>query len=429
MKTPSRFAPRHERSVKQPLAAASSLSHDAAGAAAGFLFQPERALFWLAEAADPDARVGIEAFGDVFVSFPDAPGIHEEDKHSVQADGHPLGDHDPRLWRTLEIWSDATLNGTQEQAEARLLLVTNRPVRQEPGRSVRGRGKRNGSTRPARLLVLQLAAAWKKDECHRCISRMRHMADVVPDSLDGVYNRVMSYDDDILTSVIKRFELWDGAGTSAADLRRKIVGRLHLPSDIDADHVIRALSGWLHEVVLAKWRRREPAWIPRKSFDIELDRIRLRLKREKVLARSATRLPPLEPGEKESARQERFVEHLARIAVDDEELDLAIEDYLRFGIEHLRLLNSGEVLITDWEDRAGQLQDRWKRIARQARRRNGDIDSTQLGQDILEDTLSPDYIAPLAGEPQPEPYFTRGHYHRIADEDRVWWYPCDQPDY
>jgi hypothetical protein len=429
MKTPSTFAPETERTAEQPVAVASSLSHDAAGAAAGFLFQPERALFWLAEAADPDARVGIEAFGDVFVSFPDAPGIHEEDKHSVQAEGQPLGDHDPRLWRTLEIWSDAKLNGTKEEAEARLLLVTNRPIAQDPIRTLRAGKKRNRSTWGARLLVLQLAAASKKDECHRCIARMRQMADAIPPSLNALYNRVMAYEDGILTSVIERFELWHGASTSGAELRRQIIGRLHLPADINAEHVIHAISGWLHEIVLEKWRRREPAWVSRRCFDTELDRIRLRLKRDKLLARSATRLPLLAAGQKDSARQERFVEHLAQIAVDETELDDAIEDYLRFGIEYLRLLNSGEVLITDWDDRAGQLQDRWKRIARQVRRRNGDIDSAQLGQDILDDTLSPDYLAPLAGEPQPEPYFTRGHYHRIADEDRVWWYPCDEPDY
>lgn len=428
METPSKSSLGTERSAKQPLSRSSTLCHDAAGAAAGFLFQLERALFWLAEADDPSAVVGVEASADVFVSTPGSPSVQEEDKHSVQATGHPLGDHDPRLWRTLEIWCDATRNGTKEQAEARLLLVTNRPVRQKLGRRITIRRTGEHGTRPPRPLVLQLADAKTNDAVHSCISQMHQMASSVPSSLSELYTRVIAFEDEVLASVIERFELRDGSASAGAELRRKIVGRLHLPSDIDADHVVRTVAGWLQEILLAKWRNEESGWISRRSFDAQLDRIRLELKRDRILARSATRLP-LEASQKASARQQRFVEHLAQIAVDEEELDDAIEDYLRFGIEHLRLLNSGEVLIKDWNDRAGQLQDRWKRIARRIARGSRYLEPAQLGQDILEDTLSPDYLAPLAGEPQPEAYLTRGHYHRIADEDRVWWYPCNRPDY
>ena len=69
---------------------------------AGFLFQVERALYWLAESGNQNAVIGVETLADVFVSNPVEPDIHEEDKHSIQHQGHPLGDRDKRLWRTLE---------------------------------------------------------------------------------------------------------------------------------------------------------------------------------------------------------------------------------------------------------------------------------------------------------------------------------------
>ncbi len=30
---------------------------------------------------------------------------------------------------------------------------------------------------------------------------------------------------------------------------------------------------------------------------------------------------------------------------------------------------------------------------------------------------------PLASQDMPEPYMTVGHFHRLADEDRVYWHP------
>lgn len=425
MDTPSKSPQAPDSASALLLDPPSELSH---GAAAGFLFQLERALFWLAESDDPDAEVGVETWGDVFQCVPNSPGIHEEDKHSVQSSGHPLGDHDVRLWRTLEIWCDATQDGSNPQRQARLLLVTNRPIG-KPTRRIRIRRGGEAGKRPSRLLCQQLAAADSADDVRRCVERMREMAEAIPDSLSSLYERVMAYDDEILASVVHRFELWEGSANAGPELRRKIVGRLHVPPDVDGDHVVQALAGWLHEVLLKSWRNREPGWVSRRSFDAQLDRIRQDLKRDRVLARSATRLPLIGEAEKASAKQRRFVAHLAQIGVDDEELDLAIEDYLRYGTEHLRLLQAGVISNRCWDDRAEHLRDRWRRISNRLCRRRDGINPALLGRDILDDTLDPGYTAPLAGESQPELYFTHGHYHRIADEDQVWWYPCDQPDY
>jgi len=384
------------------------VEHGAAGSAAGILFQLERALYWLAESADPASTLGVETYADVFLLETGSPAIHEEDKHSVQPQGHPFGDHDKRLWRTLEIWCDSAVNGAPEERAARLLLVTNRPV-------------------PA-CLARRLHEANQEPEISACVQEIKRVAASAPAGVKETIDAVTAFGDEILGDVIQRMELWDGTGVAGASVRRQVIGRLHLPAEVDGERVVDELLGWLHFVLLEKWRDQKPGWIKRAAFDKRFLAIVHDLQVLRVQAQAA-RLIPVDPADVEKQKGNRFVQHLAQVEVDDALLEKAITDYLRFGAEHLRLLDDAEIGPADWTDRGDRMRDRWQHIAASERRKAIQQSPEQLGHDILDRTLDPDYQEPLAGHPQPEPYLTRGQYHRLAEVDQVWWYPCGRPEY
>lgn len=384
------------------------LQHGAAGSAAGILFQLERALYWLAESSNPDSTVGIETHADVFLVEPGKPTLHEEDKHSIQSQGHPFGDHDRRLWRTLEIWCDATVNGAPEEREARLLLVTNRPV-------------------PA-CLARRLHAAQDYSAISTILQEIKKFAGSSPTGVKGTIQAVLAFGDAILADVIRRLELWDGNDAYGQALRDQIIGRLHIPAELDGDLIVEGLHGWLQDLLMEKWRNGEPGWIKRSAFDKRLLEIVRKLRIHQVQAQAA-RLIKVTPENIEQQKGKRFVQHLAQIEVGDSQLEKAIADYLRFGSERLRLLDEGEIGPDDWKDRGERMRDRWEQIAASERRNPNQRLPEQLGHDILDRTLDPNFRESLAGHTQDEPYLTRGHYHRLAEADNVWWYPCDCPEY
>src|SRR5712692_10136418 len=98
--------------------------HSAPGAVAGFTYQFERALYWLAQ-SPAGAVIGIETDDDVAVRSANA-SLFEQDKHSIRDDAQPFGDRSKDLWNTLAIWLDA-IDARQVTIETTVfLMVTNK---------------------------------------------------------------------------------------------------------------------------------------------------------------------------------------------------------------------------------------------------------------------------------------------------------------
>src|SRR5437588_872856 len=94
---------------------------------AGYLFQPERALFHLAM-ADGDAMVGIETLDDIAVVWSDGRQIREQDKPQISS-RKPLPDKGKDLWNTLNIWLDAIDSEEIALKNTEFLLVTNQRLK------------------------------------------------------------------------------------------------------------------------------------------------------------------------------------------------------------------------------------------------------------------------------------------------------------
>src|SRR4051812_21518078 len=102
-------------------------THSSQDAAAGVLFQFERALLHFAPGRT-GTLVGIETGEDVVVKRGNQQTLFEEDKLSFQRTGHPLTDRSKNLWNTLWIWLKKLDSIGETNDKVQLSLVTTRPV-------------------------------------------------------------------------------------------------------------------------------------------------------------------------------------------------------------------------------------------------------------------------------------------------------------
>jgi hypothetical protein len=365
-------------------------------------FQLERALFRLAEASVDDL-VGVETDDDVAVRQADGGGISEQDKLSFQTSGHPFQDRSKGLWNSLLIWLEAAQTGTPFHQRAHLSLVTTRDV-------------------PRSALAARIGALDKTEaEIKACIGALRTIAADPREEIADLVQRVTAFDDETLVSVIRRVRLEDGAA-GAAQLRADTVSLLHLPPASDGDQIVHALLGWMHDTLMNLWRQRKAGWIARTAFDRQLHAILGSLRRSRRRERAAS-LIAVSQVDREGHRARAFVERLLEIDPETEDVEQAIEDFVRFSTEQMRLSAEGDVVPDDWTSFFDELEERWKTILRRHRRNRQSKIAEAVGRDIYDETVERDYRARFAGEATEHRYFTAGGYHTRADVGRVHWHP------
>jgi hypothetical protein len=101
--------------------------HSASGANAGFSYQFERALHWLAK-SPAGFVVGVETDDDVATHGPDGSKMLEQDKHSIRDHAEPFGNRSKDLWNTLAIWVEALDAGDVSAETTSFLMVTNKAL-------------------------------------------------------------------------------------------------------------------------------------------------------------------------------------------------------------------------------------------------------------------------------------------------------------
>ena len=101
--------------------------HSAPGPAAGFAYQFERALNWLAQ-KDAGSCIGVETDDDIAVRNSDSTMVLEQDKHSVREAAQPFDDRSHGLWNTLATWIEAIDSGYRPVETTSFLMVTNNAV-------------------------------------------------------------------------------------------------------------------------------------------------------------------------------------------------------------------------------------------------------------------------------------------------------------
>lgn len=320
-------------------------SHSAPGANAGFSYQFERALFWLAK-SPAGFLVGIETDDDVAVRGQDASQLLEQDKHSIREDSEPFGDRSKDLWNTLAIWVDALDSGQVSAPATAFLMVTNKALPD--------------------CIARQISRAASDAEVANCIVTLEAAAKNPPQCITAQAERVLRpASRPALQSLISKCELADGVQTAGKELRKETIARLQLPQwcVAHADSIANELLGWMHNIALEAWRQKQPAWIKRDHFVNQLHAIMDRRKRE-ISRERAEHLIPVTDDKIGKERARPFVQQIHLVTDDDTLVDSAIRDFIRCNIEKSRLSSQGDVTDDDWNAFEASLFSRWKKSAR-----------------------------------------------------------------
>jgi hypothetical protein len=379
-------------------------AHSAPGANAGFSYQFERALFWLAQSPS-GFLVGIETDDDVAIRGPDSSQVLEQDKHSIQQNGAPFGNRSKDLWNTLAIWLDALESGVVSADMAVFLMVTNKKLPE--------------------CLAHQIGRAARADEADSCIAALQEAAKDPPAKIESHVQRVLRNESrDHLKKLILKCQIVDGAAAEASDtLRKEAIARLQIPEwcGAYADSISHELLGWIHTYAMDCWRQRQPAWIKRDSFVNQLHAIVARIKRQMSRERAEHLIPV--PSEKVGEERGRpFVKQLHLVTEDDALVDGAIQDFIRCNVEKIRLSKQGDITDEDWLTFETTLASRWERIRARVLRTRKSHPECDQGFEVFTE-VTEGYREKLAGFDTEQTYLTSGTYHRLADMIRLGWHP------
>ena len=384
-------------------------SHSKPGSFAGFVFQLERALAWLADGSLPlDAMVGIETDDDVAVRVPGSLDVREQDKHAVKRP--PFTNGSEQLWQPLLNWLAAAADGTLDLRKTRLFLVTNQRL-------------------PDDCLALSFrpSSSPNSEEVNNFLEQVKAYAQEAREeqaAISILVDKFLSYDVTILRLLLNAVECLDARhGSASSGLRQNIFNRLQMLSDDPREAILDELSGWSQRQVQELIRAGKPAWITRDSFVRQYRAIQERQRRQRRRERSEA-LIPVADGEKDAARSSTFVQQLELIDADDEQQLDAIADFIRCNIERSRLTTQGDITPSDWESFDTNIHKFWKNNQRRALKFASPLTAaveTKLGHEIYIGCLN--YREALAGESTQEYYLTRGTLHRQSDSEQLGWHP------
>ncbi len=378
-------------------------SHSAPGPSAGYGYQFERALFWLARST-AGAVVGIETDDDVAVRT-EAASLWEQDKHSIADGAEPFGDRSKDLWNTLNIWLNAVEEGRADLENTRFLMVTNKALPE--------------------CLAKAIGTAASEKDAGDCITGLERAAEDPPEKIAILTGRVLrSESRDTLIKLIQNTELVDAnSGAAAGQVKHDTIKSLPLPSwaVASAGSILHELAGWVYASTLAAWRENNPAWLERDHFINQLHAI-LDNRKRKIIRERAEYLIPVSDDTVGGEKGRQFVKQLFLVTEDPLLVDSAIRDFIRCSIEKLRLSKEGNITDDDWEAFKVALRSRWEKIRARIVRLKQSYPPIDVGFEILTETTE-NHRERLAGSETEEVYLTSGTYHLLAELLEVGWHP------
>lgn len=384
--------------------------HSAPGQAAGFLFEPERALYWLAKSSK-GSKVGIEAGDDVTIKTGSST-IMEQDKNSICEKTDTLGNRSKDLWNTLSIWIQAINNNEINLETTNFIVVSNKIFDDS-------------------YIIKKISNADTDEKAKICVHDLKAAGNEPPKTIETFVKNVLGCKENVLIGLIKNIYLSDGSnGSYGKALMEDIASLCHIPESLPSMEIVQAMLGWLHEVVLSLWRSGKSGWVSRNAFDEQLERQKT-IVRESVFRERIPDLIPVSDSKRHENQNSKFVKQILLVKDDDISLIVeAIDDFICANIERNRLSIDGIITQSDFSTFDNNLIRRWHSIFRNFTSDIDELDKSdpmydrklkKVGYKILLDTL--EYREELAGVKTEQYYLTKGSYHRQANTEKVWWHP------
>jgi hypothetical protein len=378
--------------------------HSTPGTSAGFAYQFERALYWLATSPS-GSIIGLETYDDVAVQAEDGARILEQAKHSIGETTNPFSNHSHGLWNTLSTWLDAVEDKEVKIDSTHFLMVTNKHV--------------------PKCIAKQIGSAKSKPEITACIQALKTAAAKPSKTIANLTERVLQASSEgNLRKLIQHCELADASvATASRELRKKIIGSLPFPTwaSTIADSIIDELLGWVHTTSMTAWEKKQPAWIHREQFVNQFHAV-LDSRKRQINRERAENLIPITDETVGEQKGRPFVKQLYLVTDDDSIVETGIREFIRCSIEKSRLSAEGNITDQDWKAFEATLWARWDKIQARILRMSKSEQGKDVGFHIFTETTE-SHREKLAGHDTEQVYLTSGTYHRMADKIKIGWHP------
>ena len=370
----------------------------------GYIFQLERALYHLATAPD-ESTIAVEHPDDVAILSDAKPTLVEQDKNSVTPGRDILRNRSKALWRTLQIWLDIH-GGPDSTTCTRYLLVTNTASTDTIASALKRR-------QADEIEATDVVAILRSDSGPKSKTKIQA-------TIDDVLART----DDVLAALVEKIEIVES--TSLAESRKVLAHALAIDPGVDAGTVLDNLLGWSTRLLRTAWQDGKVGLIERRAFIAQCRLVEQSVRRQRLVPRPARDVVPGDDA-RAKVRERPFVDHLNLVDATEDVVFEAIDQFLQFSIEKHRLTEQGEIPDREWQDRGDRLKTRWRGVTRKVALELPNATELDQGKHILARSTI-DYHEELGGQASSELYMTAGHYHRLADDNHVWWHPAFKVD-
>ncbi|WP_417873941.1 ABC-three component system protein [Xanthomarina gelatinilytica] len=375
--------------------------HDAQGQMLGYLFQIERAVFWLSD-LKPGGFVGVEC-GDDIVIKKNVSGnseFYEQDKSSISTK-LPFADLSSDLWKTLGIWLNKVKTDSIDLEECHFFMVSNRKI-------------------PTSRLVWKFSDAKNDDELDNCVKLLKSIGATHKGKMAPTIANVLAFNDTDLKALIKKIQVFDNSSSKNVIYKEGIRNNMKIGKDIPFDNIYQNFIGWAFDKIVNSWNNKTDAWLEVDAFVSLSNRLITQYSNRPFIERTIDNLP-VSKGDIKKHKTENFVKQLEHIDADEDEKIMAINDYLRASSEKTRFAKEANITIQDWRQFEENLVDRWSMIFKPTCKLSNSLSDEKKGYEIYYKTLT--HKEKLCGIETEQNYTTRGAYHRLANKISIGWHP------
>nr|WP_288810467.1 ABC-three component system protein [uncultured Sphingobacterium sp.] len=378
----------------------------ASGTVLGYLYQFERALFWLS--IKEIDFVSIETEDDVVASLAASPisQIFEQDKHSI-GDSNPFSDKNVNLWKTFEIWCNIEKNN--RHTKFRLMYSSNKKY--DTKHFIYKLAKRN------------VDKNYSVEEIDKLFKEFNKIGTSLEGEAKNHYdNIVRDYDEKSIKRMLSLVMInSDGLYNDNQDFKEHVLTNLRVSESFVKNELYQHLLGWLVDETCTRWKQKDLGIIYSSDILTVKDQYIAKFNNKPFIEQAANLLPLREITSDD--HEENFVKQLNLIEASEEQKINAILDFQRANLERDRWAKSGTIPFRSHIDAFDEdLRGHWDMISELENIQNQHLEGKQRGKIIyLRCQNNSDFK--IANYKVEQKYTVKGSFQILSNQLQIGWHP------
>lgn len=331
------------------------MTDSAKGSISGYLYQFERAFYLLCNLEEEESYISIEKIDDVAVHSEEGVIlIVEQDKNSIAASRTTFEDTSKDLWRTIELWIQKIKTKVLNKS-TKFQCSTNKKIPDDALVKFMFQNKNSFDLVKDKIQDLREIQKNKLDKYKTKDSKRGKYVENILKLIDFAIKNETE-----LKIIVSNLFVYDNT-----NLKKKIISKLRISSysELQQETIYNNLYGWILNTCMYKWNNNQDAEINKKDFDYQYT---LNLNYPSIINAifRAKRDINIDNADFESKKDEIFVKQINILKTNDKFKKFfvrnAIEDFLRYEIEHTYLIDKGNLTKEDFMDFLNVCKEKWE---------------------------------------------------------------------